>query len=64
MFFPESSLWTREKINANLIKKKGGNTVVEYQSDQRTKDKTSHMDIEASLEMDFMSEIRSLIINH
>ena len=64
MFFPESSLWTRGKINENLIKKNGGEMVLGYQSDQRTKDKTSHMGIEASLEMDFMSEIRSLIINH
>ena len=56
MFFPESSLWTRDKINANLIKKNGGNTVIEYQEDQRTIDKTSHMDIEANLQMDFMSK--------
>eukprot|EP00091_Calanus_sinicus_P008510 TRINITY_DN2061_c0_g1_i3.p1 TRINITY_DN2061_c0_g1~~TRINITY_DN2061_c0_g1_i3.p1 ORF type:complete len:555 (-),score=118.33 TRINITY_DN2061_c0_g1_i3:234-1826(-) len=55
MFFPESSLWTRENINAHLIKRNGGQTKLDYRSDQRTKDKTDHMDIEASLEMDFMS---------
>jgi len=55
MFFPESSFWTREKINDNANQKNGGNTKVKYLSDQRTLDKTDHMDIHAELEMDFMS---------
>ena len=55
MFFPESSLWTRQKINDNLIQKNGGNIDFAVESDQRTTEKISHMGIEAELSMDFMS---------
>jgi len=55
MFFPESSLWTRDRIIENMIRKTGGSEEIDFHSDQLTLDKTSHMDIDASLEMDFMS---------
>ena len=58
MFFPESSFWTREKINDNANQKNGGSTKVKYLSYQRTLDKTDHIDIHAELEMDFMSKLR------
>ena len=62
MFFPESSLWTRDRINENLIRKTGGSEEIDFHSDQLTLDKTSHMDIDASLEMDFMSGLRRWIL--
>ena len=64
MFFPESSFWTREKIDDNANQKNGGNTKVKYLSDQRTLDKTDHMDIHAELEMDFMSKSRYKIYTY
>merc|ERR1719427_1677160 len=55
MFFPESSFWTRTTIDDNKSQTNKFETKAEFNSDQRTLSKTSHMDISASLSMDFMS---------
>ena len=59
MYFPESSLWTRARINDEVVANDdSGNFFLDFTSDQTKKAKMDSMNIDANLQMDFMSNTK------